>query len=135
MSPIRVLHKLGFTLATLCIVVFGALATAKADTQYNLTLNNFGQVGSLGQITTHLNVDGTIQVNVSINPNYVIHSGDALGFNQLTSAFTNVHIVAAPAGTFLTIGNGGHFDGYGDRGLSLDGENTDDARAHHLVNQ
>ena len=44
MSPIRVLHKLGFTLATLCIVVFGALATAKADTVYALTLNNFGQV-------------------------------------------------------------------------------------------
>jgi len=135
MSPSKVLQKLGFTLATLCIVVFGALATAKADTIYALTQNNFGQVGSLGTITTHLNGDGTIQVNVAIDSAYVIHSSDALGFNPLNSSFTNVHIVAAPAGTLLTIGNGGTFDGYGSRLLSLDGEPTSDARAHFAVNQ
>ena len=134
MSPIRVLHKLGFTLATLCIVVFGALATAKADTVYSLTVNNFGQSGSLGTITTHLITSGTdigcIQVNVSLNTNYVIHSTDALGFNQLSAAFTNVHILATSVPTHFTVGDGGTFDGFGSRGFSLDGETTSDARIH-----
>ena len=111
------------------LVVLGSFATAKADS-FTLSQNNFGQLGSLGTITTTLitsGVDiGKIQVNVVLNSNYVLHSNDALGFN-VASGFSGVTIVESL--TNLSVGDGGNFGGsYGSRGFSLDGQTTSDAR-------
>lgn len=65
-----------------------------------ITTNNFGQSGSLGTITTTLQGNGQIRVDVALNPNYVIHANDALGFNA-AGGFSGVAIVGPPAFTML----------------------------------
>ena len=123
------IQKATLSLMLFALVLLGSVATAKADV-YQLTNNNFGQAGSLGTITTTLVVggihDGCIEVHVVLNSNYVIHSGDAIGFNVVGSQ-TGVHIEESLA--HFTVGDGGSFNGYGSRDFSLDGETTSNARA------
>jgi hypothetical protein len=120
------LRKIAISLAMFAVVALGSFATAKADTVYNLTFNNFGQVGSLGTITTHLQADGCILVSVVLDPAYVIHNNDALGFNT-AAGFTGVTITDISTSNF-TVGNGGSFNGFGSRTYSIDGEPTGAAR-------
>ncbi len=125
------LRKIAVSMAMFAVVGFGSVATAKADT-YLLTSNNFSQIGSLGTITTVLITSGAdmgkIRVDVVLNPAYVIHSGDALGFDA-AGGFTGVAIVNAGLGNF-TVGNGGTFDGFGSRAFSLNGQTTSLARTN-----
>lgn len=130
------LRKLAVSFATVCMIVFGAFATAKADTTYNFTFNNFGQIGSLGSVTTHVLTAiedpanaGCIRVSVNLNSNYVIHSNDALGWTA-AAGFTNVHVLAASLPSDFIVGGGGSFNGYGSRPYSIDGETTSNARLH-----
>ncbi len=125
------LRKTVVSLAMFAAVVLGSLATAKADSVYFLTSNNFGQLGSLGTITTSLGTGGNagqIQVHVVLTSGYVIHGNDALGFNAV--GFTGVTLAGFPAG--FTLGNGGSFNGFGSRTYSIDGQNTSTARANNV---
>lgn len=125
------LRKMAISLAMFALVAFGSSAIAKADTVYNLTFNNFGQVGSLGTITTHLNGDGTIHVSVALTAGYVLHGNDALGFNA--AGFSGITIQNLVA-TGFSSGNGGSFNGFGSRPWSIDGVNTSTARANNVTN-
>jgi len=132
MSQIFGLRKFAISLAMFAAVALGSFATAKADTVYQLTSNNFGQVGVLGTITTSLNADGSIHVAVQLN-GYVLHGNDALGFNA--AGFTGISVTNISAPTeFSWPGTGnGNFDGFGDRSYRLDGaQDTSDARAHNV---
>src|SRR6185436_3505016 len=113
------LRKIVVSMAIFTVIALGSVATAKADTVYNLTFNNFGQGGSLGTITTSL-VGGHIHVVVAITPGYVLHSGDALGFNA--SGFAGITITNISAPSEFSVGNGGSFNGFGSRSYSLDGQ-------------
>jgi PEP-CTERM motif-containing protein len=126
------LHKTVLSLAMFGAVVLGSFATAKADTVYLLTQNNFGQSGSLGTITTSLGTGvnaGQIQVHVVLTSGYVLHSNDALGFNAV--GFTGVTIAGFPSE--FTLGNGGSFNGFGSRPYSINGQNTSTARSHNVT--
>ncbi|MEP6818883.1 MAG: PEP-CTERM sorting domain-containing protein [bacterium] len=124
------LSKIAVSVSVFAVVAFGSLASAKADT-FTLSLNNFGQAGSLGTITTVLITSGAdagkIRVDVALNPNYVLHSNDALGFNA-AAGVSGVAIVASSIPAHFTLGAGGTFDGYGSRAFSIDGETTSAAR-------
>lgn len=120
------LRKIVVSMAIFTVMALGSVATAKADTVYNLTFNNFGQVGSLGTITTHLQADGCILVSVVLDSDYVIHSNDALGFN-VAAGFTGVTIENISTAHF-TEGDGGSFNGFGSRTYSIDGQTTAAAR-------
>lgn len=123
------LRKFAISLAMFAAVSLGSFATAKADTVYQLTSNNFGQVGVLGTITTSLNADGSIHVAVVLDSNYVLHSNDAIGFNAGAFAGISVtNISAASEFTWPGTGNG-NFDGFGNRQYRLDGQDTATARA------
>ena len=127
------LSKIAVSVSVFAVVAFGSLASAKADT-FTLSLNNFGQAGSLGTITTVLITSGAdagkIRVDVALNPNYVLHSNDALGFNA-AAGVSGVAIVASSIPAHFTLGDGGNFGGgYGSRAFSIDGENTSTARLH-----
>jgi len=116
------------------VVALGSVATAKADTVYNLTFNNFGQAGSLGTITTSLITSGPdagcIHVDVQLTAGYVLHGNDALGFNA--GSFTGVTIENIST-TEFTVGDGGTFNGYGSRPYSLDGQTTAQARTDNVT--
>ena len=124
-----ILRKTTLSVAMFALVVLGSFATAKADT-CTLTANNFGQVGSLGTITTTLITvgadTGNILVQVNINPLYVLHNNDAIGFN-IAAGFTGINIIESTA---FTVGDGGQFNGFGSRSFSLDGVPTAAARAN-----
>jgi PEP-CTERM motif len=103
------IRKLYSTVA-LMACLFVAAQVARADT-YSFSSNNFGQVGSLGIITTTL-VGGTIQVSVQINPNYVIHNaGIGLNVNPAYAGITLTNIVNSAI--FSQDLNSHQFDGYG----------------------
>jgi hypothetical protein len=126
------LRKTVVSLAMFAAVVLGSFASAKADSVYLLTSNNFGQLGSLGTITTSLGTGvnaGKIQVHVVLTSGYVIHSNDALGFDAV--GFTGVTIASFPSE--FTLGNGGSFNGFGSRSYSIDGQNTSTARANNVI--
>ena len=139
----KLVPKLGISGVMLCLLMLGGFSTVKADSVYLFTMNNFGQVGSLGSVTTHVLVAsdglgnvGCMLVTVAINPNYVIHGSDALGWN-VASGFTGAHVLADGMGNVLTTpgdhfttGDGGTFDGFGSRPFSIDGETTSSARSH-----
>jgi hypothetical protein len=118
------------TLAIFTLVAVGSAISAKADTVYNLTFNNFGQVGSLGTITTSV-VAGHIHVVVALTPGYVLHGGDALGFNA--GAFAGISISNISTAEF-TVGDGGSFNGFGSRPYSLNGQTTAQARIDNVTN-
>ena len=124
------LRKIVVSMAIFTVMALGSVATAKADTVYNLTFNNFGQAGSLGTITTSL-VGGVIHVDVQLNHGYVLHSGDALGFNA--SGLAGITITNISTAEF-TVGNGGTFNGFGSRSYSLDGQTTSQARTDAVWN-
>src|SRR5258705_11877928 len=129
MSQIIGLRKFAISLAMFTVVALGSFATAKADTVYQLTSNNFGQVGVLGTITTSL-VGGHIHVDVQLN-GYVLHSNDALGFNA--NGFTGISVSNISTTEFTWPGTGnGNFDGFGDRDYRLNGQTTSTARVHDV---
>ncbi len=130
-------RKIAISVAMFAVVALGSFATAKADTVYNLTFNNFGQSGSLGTITTHLISggadNGCILVDVSLAAGYVLHGNDAIGFNTTFTGITILEINTTPSALTLghvefSLGNGGSFDGFGSRTYSLDGQTTAQAR-------
>lgn len=128
------LRKAGLMAFTFFALTFFGAATARAD-QFLLTSNNFGQVGSLGTITTTLQGDGSIKVTVQLTAGYVLHGNDALGFNVVGSfanvAITNITCTQSNPCTEYVAGNGGTFNGFGSRTFSLDGQTTSVARANN----
>ena len=130
MSQLIDFRKIAISLAMFAVVAFGSLATAKADTVYNLTFNNFGQVGSLSTITTSL-VSGHIHVDVQLTAGYVLHGNDAVGFNA--GAFAGISISNISTAEFSAATNGA-FNGYGSRPYTLDGQTTSTARADNVTN-
>jgi hypothetical protein len=133
MSQLISFRKIAISVAMFAVVALGSFATAKADTVYDLNLNNFGQAGSLGTITTHLITvgpdAGCILVSVSLTPGYVLHGNDAIGFN---TTFTGITISDISTTEFF-LGGGGSFDGYGSRTYSLDGQTTAQARIDNVT--
>ena len=130
MSRLIGLRKIAISLAMFAVVALGSFATAKADTVYSLTFNNFGQAGSLGTITTSV-VGGHIHVDVQLTAGYVLHGNDALGFN-VASGFSGISISNISTSEF-TVGNGGTFNGFGSRPYSLDGQTTAQARIDNVT--
>jgi hypothetical protein len=130
------LRKLAISLAMFAVVALGSVTAARADTVM-LTTNNFGQVGSLGTITTTLGTGlngitaGVIKVDVSLTAGYVLHNSDALGFN-VTAGFTGIAITGISTPEF-TVGDGGTFNGFGSRTYSLNGQVTATARADNVT--
>src|SRR5262245_49354385 len=81
MSPIN-LRKIAVSLAMFSVIAVGSAVVARADSVYVLTNANFPPpAGNYGTVTTHLNGDGTITVNVQLTAGYVFHSNGAFGFN------------------------------------------------------
>ena len=104
-------------IAFIALICAGA-RTARADT-YFLTLNNFGQPGSLGTITTTLQGDGTILVNVQLTAGYVIHNA-GLGFNAAPGTAVAGITGISPADRFVADLSSHNFDGFGDFAYSVD---------------
>src|SRR5580765_2950461 len=102
-----------FPMMALVVCILFATQVAKADT-YSFSINNFGQGGSLGIVTTTL-VGGTIQVSVQMNPNYIIH-GAGVGLN-VNPLFTRLNItnISTPSGPNLFVADlaSHNFDGFG----------------------
>ena len=111
-------RKAGLMALALFAFTFAGAQTARADTFF-LTNNNFGQPGSLGTITTTLQGDGTILVNVQLTAGYVIHNA-GLGFNAASgvtvTGITNIN----PADRFAADLTAHNFDGYGSFAYSVD---------------
>ena len=131
------LKKVSLSLGLLALFLLASSQTARADA-FQLTNNNFGQPGSLGTITTTLQGNGTILVNVQLTAGYVLHSNDAVGFNVVGSYagidISNITCTQATPCNFFTEGNGGSFNGYGSFAYSLDGQTTSVARTNNLNN-
>jgi len=136
MFPINSFRKFAISIAIFAVVALGSITAARADT-VTLTVNNFGQVGSLGTITTTLGTGvngitaGVIKVDVALTAGYVLHSNDALGFN-VTGAFAGVNITGISTPEF-TVGDGGTFNGYGSRTFSINGQTTSQARTDNVT--
>lgn len=129
--PRQTFRKLAIGFTVFAVVTLASFTTAKADTVYFLTNNNFGQVGSLGTITTSLGTGvnlGQIEVHVVLTPGYVLHGNDAIGFNA--AGFAGISMSGFPSE--FTLGDGGSFDGFGSRPNSLDGQNTSTARTNNV---
>jgi|SRR5215470_7409847 len=133
------LRKLAISIAMFAVVALGSVTAARADTVM-LTVNNFGQAGSLGTITTTLGTGaggngitlGAIKVDVTLTAGYVLHGADALGFN-VSGGFAGITITGITPATEFSVGNGGSFDGYGSRAFSLDGQTTAQARTDNVT--
>jgi hypothetical protein len=111
------LSKAGFmALAFLALTLFGGAATARAD-EFQLQPNNFGQPGSLGTVTTTLQGDGTILVNVQLAAGYVIHNA-GVGFNVSGNTVTSITDIN-PAAHFAQDLSSHNYDGYGSFAYSV----------------
>jgi len=111
----------------LAICMFFAAQVAKAD-NYVFSINNFGQVGNLGTVTTTLS-GNNILVTVSTSPNFVIH-GQGVGFNTLPG-FTGITIDTINSASIFSADLSAHtFDGFGSFADSVESnQSTAQARA------
>ena len=111
----------------LAICMFFAAQVAKAD-NYVFSVNNFGQVGNLGTVTTTLS-GNNILVTVSTSPLYVIH-GAGVGFNTV-NGFTGITIDTINSASIFSADLGAHnFDGFGSFADSVaSNQSTAQARA------
>jgi hypothetical protein len=128
MSPIN-FRKLAVSLAMFAVVALGSSAVAKADSVYILTNSNFAGNGNFGTVTTHLNLNGTIRVDVNLAAGYVIH-GNGFGFNVVGDTTGLAITVNNPAALFQTGPTGQQFDGFGNFEFSVESlQSTAQARA------
>lgn len=106
----------------LCVMLFAAMlcvtVTARADS-FTFNQNNFGQVGSLGTVTTALQPGGTILVQVVMDPAYVIHNA-GVGFN-VASGFTGITITGINDSSIFSANLSSRvFDGFGSFAYSVE---------------
>lgn len=116
------------TLAFLAVLtVLFTVQTAKA-TNFTFSSNNFGQAGSLGTVTTTL-VGSSIQVVVTMDPDYVIH-GAGVGVS-VSAGFTGITVTDIdPASIFSANLSSHQFDGFGSFVPSVESnQSTAQARA------
>jgi PEP-CTERM motif len=120
MSPIN-FRKIAVSLAMFAVVAVGSAIVARADSVYILTDTNFGSpTGNYGTVTTHLNGDGTITVNVQLTAGYVFHSSGAFGFN-VSGDITGLAITdIIPDTIFSAGGTNVALDGFGKFEFTLD---------------
>jgi PEP-CTERM motif-containing protein len=129
MSPLIGLRKLATSLAIFAVVILGSATFAMADS-YTLTNSNFAGSGNFGTVTTTLNGDGTITVNVQLTAGYVFHSAGAFGFN-VVDPDAGVSITGISPNTIFSAGGTGvQYDGFGNFEFGLNSnQSTADARA------
>ena len=132
MSPIN-FRKLAISLAMFAVVAVGSAIVARADSVYILTNANFPPpAGNYGTVTTHLNGDGSITVNVQLTAGYVFHSTGAFGFN-VAGDTTGLAITAISPNTIFSAGGTNvTFDGFGKFEFALDSNQS--AAAARLSN-
>jgi len=119
MSPIN-FRKLAISLAMFAVVALGSSVVARADSVYILTDSNFAGSGNFGTVTTHLNGDGSITVNVQLTAGYVFHSSGAFGFNVVGDVTGLTISDITPNSIFSSGGTNVALDGFGKFEFSLD---------------
>lgn len=119
-------RKAGLMALAFLAFTFASAATTRADV-FQLQPNNFSQPGSMGTVTTTLQGDGTILVNVQLVAGYVIHNA-GVGFNVSGNTVTSITDIN-PAAFFTQDLTSHNYDGYGSFAYSVDSlQDTAEAR-------